>query len=192
AHRMAEPDRPTIAADTTVGAVHLTVADLARSLDYYERAIGLRARERDGARVFLGAGGDDLLVLDEEPGAQPVQGHTGLFHCALLLPDRRSLARWLGHAVRDGVQLSGASDHLVSEAIYLRDPDGHGIEIYRDRPRDQWRWDGDQVRMATLPIHPVDLLSAAGAAAPYAGLPGDTTMGHVHLHVADVPGAEAF
>ena len=191
---MAEPDRPTIAADTTVGAVHLTVADLARSLDYYERAIGLRARERDGARVFLGAGGDDLLVLDEEPGAQPVQGHTGLFHFALLLPDRRSLGRWLAHAVRDGVQLSGASDHLVSEAIYLRDPDGHGIEIYRDRPREEWPRDDDgYYRMATLPLDTSDLLGALdGEPAEYEGAPGGTRMGHVHLHVADIPATEAF
>jgi catechol 2,3-dioxygenase len=127
-----------IAPETTVGAVHLTVADLDRSLAYYADAVGLRARERSDGTAFLGAGEDDLLVLREEPGARPVRGHTGLFHYALLLPERADLARWLLHAARGRVGLSGMSDHLVSEAIYLRDPDGHGIEIYRDRPRSEW------------------------------------------------------
>jgi catechol 2,3-dioxygenase len=184
-----------IAPATTVGAVHLTVADLARSLDYYTREIGLRERERGGHLARLGSEDEDLVVLHEEPGARPVQGHTGLFHFALLVPDRPALARWLRHAVDARVPLTGMSDHLVSEALYLRDPDGHGIEIYRDRPRDEWRWDDDRVRMATLPLDAVDLLSAAGGtggAEPFAGLPGDTTVGHVHLHVADVPDTEAF
>src|SRR3954464_12707573 len=134
------PDTATkIAAATAVGAVHLTVADLARSIEYYENSIGLVVLGRDGSIARLGApGGEDLLVLYEEPGATPVQGHTGLFHFALLLPERAALARWLDHAASTGVRLSGASDHLVSEALYLRDPDGHGIEIYRDRPREEW------------------------------------------------------
>jgi catechol 2,3-dioxygenase len=183
-----------IAPATTVGAVHLTVADLARSLDYYTRAIGLRERERGGPLARLGSDDEDLVVLHEEPGARPVQGHTGLFHFALLVPDRPALARWLRHAADARVPMTGMSDHLVSEALYLRDPDGHGIEIYRDRPRDEWRWDGDRVRMATLPLDAVDLVSVAGGngGEPFAGLPGDTTMGHVHLHVADVADTEAF
>jgi catechol 2,3-dioxygenase len=183
-----------IAPATTVGAVHLTVADLARSLDYYTRAIGLRERERGGPLARLGSDDEDLVVLHEEPGARPVQGHTGLFHFALLVPDRPALARWLRHAADARVPMTGMSDHLVSEALYLRDPDGHGIEIYRDRPRDEWRWDGDRVRMATLPLDAVDLVSAAGGngSEPFAGLPGGTTMGHVHLHVADVADTEAF
>jgi catechol 2,3-dioxygenase len=185
---------PGIDPATRVGAVHLTVADLPRSLDYYTGDVGLAVRERNGSLARLGSDREDLLVLYEEPGARPVSGHTGLFHFALMVPDRPALARWLRHAVDDGVRLTGMSDHLVSEALYLRDPDGHGIEIYRDRPRDEWRWDGDQVRMASLPIDPRDLLSALDGAgtAPYAGLPGDTTMGHVHLHVADVGEAERF
>ena len=175
-----------------MGAVHLTVADLERSLDYYENAIGLQARERENGTVFLGAGGEDLLVLYEERGAEPVRGgHSGLFHFALLLPDRGALARWLGHAARSHVPLSGASDHLVSEALYLRDPDGHGIEIYRDRPRAEWPMDGDQVRMATLPLDLDDLLRDHEPG-DYAGMPPGTTMGHVHLHVGDVPETEAF
>jgi catechol 2,3-dioxygenase len=185
---------PRIDPGTRVGAVHLTVADLARSLDYYTGEIGLAVRERDGSVARVGSDAEELLVLHEEPGARPVSGHTGLFHFALLVPDRPALAEWLRHAIADGVRVTGMSDHLVSEALYLRDPDGHGIEIYRDRPREQWGWDGDQVQMASLPIDPGDLLSALDGAgtAPYAGLPGDTTMGHVHLHVADVEDAERF
>jgi catechol 2,3-dioxygenase len=185
-----------IAADTTVGAVHLTVADLDRSISYYESAIGLRVHERDGSVARLGAGGDDLLVLYEEPGAQPVRGHTGLFHFALLLPDRVALASWLVHAAQTRVPLSGMSDHLVSEAIYLRDPDGHGIEIYRDRPRAEWPGDGrGGVTMDTLPLDTDSLLGALddpSSLGDYAGMPGGTTMGHVHLHVADIADSERF
>jgi catechol 2,3-dioxygenase len=186
-----------IAADTTVGAVHLTVADLDRSISYYETAIGLRVHSRDGSVARLGAdGGEDLLVLYEEPGAEPVSGHTGLFHFALLVPDRDALARWLVHAAHTRVPLSGMSDHLVSEAIYLRDPDWHGIEIYRDRPRAEWPGDGHGgIRMDTLPLDTDSLLSVLddpAAVSSYAGMPGGTTMGHVHLHVADIGDTERF
>jgi catechol 2,3-dioxygenase len=183
-----------IAPATRVGAVHLTVADLERSIAYYTRAIGLQLLGRDRAVARLGSERDELLVLYEEPGARPVEGHTGLFHFALLVPDRRALAAWLGHAIDDRVQLTGASDHLVSEALYLRDPDGHGIEIYRDRPRDEWPRDGDGVRMASDPIDVADLLAAADGEATerFAGVPAETRMGHVHLHVADIDETEAF
>ncbi|MBX5470448.1 MAG: VOC family protein [Thermoleophilaceae bacterium] len=184
----------TIAPDTTVGAVHLTVADLARSLEWYRTALGLEALERAGARATLGAGGHELLALYEEPGAQPVRGHTGLYHYALLVPTRADLARWLMHAAAARIPLSGLSDHLVSEAIYLRDPDGHGIEIYRDRPRSEWRWDGDRVSMDTIPLDTHALLGALDdpGSEPYSGLPSGTRMGHVHLHVADIPSTEEF
>ena len=181
-----------IAPDTTVGAVHLTVADLDRSLRWYAHALGLEpTRDRNGASVAaVGAGGDDLLVLHEEPGALPVTHHTGLYHYALLVPTRSDLARWLAHVAEDRIPLTGLSDHIVSEAIYLRDPDGHGIEIYRDRPRDEWIRDGDEVRMSTDPIDVEDLLGAAEGAPT--GVPEGTRMGHVHLHVADIPAAATF
>src|SRR5215210_4104745 len=149
---MPATEAPTIAPATTVGAVDLTVADLDRSLDYYTLAIGLEILSREDGVARLGAGGEELLVLHEQPGAEPVRGHTGLFHFALLLPERTDLARWLVHAAGARVPLSGMSDHLVSEAIYLRDPDFHGIEIYRDRPRSEWPDDGrGGVRMDTIP-----------------------------------------
>jgi catechol 2,3-dioxygenase len=152
--------------------------------------------DRDSSVVGLGAGGEDLLVLYEEPGAQPVRGHTGLFHFALLVPDQQALARWLVHAAQTRVPLSGMSDHLVSEAIYLRDPDWHGIEIYRDRPRADWPGDGrGGIRMDTLPLDTDALLGALddpSSVDEYAGMPGGTTMGHVHLHVADIADSERF
>ena len=132
-------------------------------------------------------------MLVEEPGAQPSVGHTGLFHFALLLPDRVSLARWLAHAARNRIQLTGASDHWVSEALYLRDPDRHGIEIYADRPRELW--EGKVARgMTTLPLDVDGLLGELEdpAKEPFDGLPSGTTMGHVHLQVASIPEAVEF
>jgi catechol 2,3-dioxygenase len=178
---------------THPGAVHLSVASLARSLDYYEHAIGLQIRANDGATAHLGAGGDDLLVLTEQPGARPADGFAGLFHFALLVPDRVDLARWLLHAVRDQVQLTGLSDHAVSEALYLRDPDGHGIEIYADRPRAQWEGRVAEL-LTTLPLDTDDLVATVGdpREATFDGMAAGTVMGHVHLRVADVAATNAF
>src|SRR5258705_9239477 len=153
-----------------MGPVELSVADLERSLDYWQRTVGLRLLERENGTASLGTD-TELVSLTEELGAQPDLGHTGLFHVALLVPDRPSLARWLAHAAREGAQLTGLSDHAVSEAIYMRDPDLHGIEIYAD-----------------------DLLGELDdpAAEPFEGLPDGTGVGHVHLRVADVPAAVDF
>ncbi|HEX7627148.1 MAG TPA: VOC family protein [Gaiellaceae bacterium] len=171
-----------IAPATTVGAVHLTVADLARSLAYYRESIGLVLLDEAGGEASLGAGGRELLHLTEESGARPADGYTGLFHFALLVPERADLAAWLQHAIADRVQLTGASDHFVSEALYLRDPDHHGIEIYADRPRKLW--EGQANRIGTWPLDIDDLLGTASQ--PAGALPAGTRMGHVHLRVADV------
>ena len=184
---------PGIAPATRMGSVHLTVSDLGRSLDYYERTIGLQLHGRENGSARLGTGGEDLLVLYEEPGAEPAPRNTGLFHFALLLPSRADLARWLLHAADNQVRLEGLSDHLVSEAIYLRDPDWHGIEIYRDRPRDEWERDGDGVKMATIPLDVEGVMTALDGGEPrFERMPLDTTMGHVHLQVADIDATEAF
>jgi catechol 2,3-dioxygenase len=177
---------PEIAAATTMGPVHLTVGDLGRSLDYYERAIGLRVLDREDGRASLGAD-TELLVLVEEPGARPATSNTGLFHFALLLPDRKELARWLAYGARTGVGLTGLSDHYVSEAIYLRDPDYHGIEIYADRPRELWEGQVFE-RMTTLPLDTDSLLGELDdpRTEPFDGLAEGTRMGHVHFQVADV------
>jgi catechol 2,3-dioxygenase len=181
-----------IPADTAMGPVHLSVADLARSVEFYERAVGLAVRERAVGSATLGSD-TDLLVLLERPGARPSRGYSGLYHFALLLPERAELARWLAHAAREGVPLTGLSDHFVSEAIYLDDPDGHGIEIYWDRPREVWEGQVAE-RMTTLPLDTRDLMSELEDPrdAPFSKLPSGTVMGHVHLCVADVPETVEF
>ena len=167
-----------------MGPVHLTVSDLERSLAYYRKVVGLDVLEQNADRASLGADSTELLGLVEQPGAQPSDGYTGLFHFALLVPDRPALARWLTHAVRDEVPLTGLSDHYVSEAIYLRDPDRHGIEIYADRPRELWEGRVGE-RMTTEPLDVKDLLGEADG--DFDGMPAGTTMGHVHLKVASIP-----
>src|ERR671927_1595042 len=177
-------------AETRMGPVHLTVADLERSLDYYRRVVGLDILEQGAGRASLGANSTELLVLVEEPGARPDDGHTGLYHFALLVPTRADLGRWLAHAARRRVALTGLSDHDVSEAIYLRDPDWHGIEIYADRPRELWEGQVGR-RMTTEPLDVKSLLDEAGASA-FEGLPAGTVMGHVHLKVAGIPETVGF
>src|SRR5438045_3440813 len=182
---------PPIAPETRMGAVHLTVADLARSLGYYQAVVGLQVNGREDGQARLGSGGDDLLVLYEEKGAEPAPRNTGLFHFALLVPSRHDLARWLLHAANAQIPLEGMSDHFVSEAIYLRDPDWHGIEIYRDRPRSEWEREGEFMRIGTIPLDVRALMSALEGAEPeFERMPLGTTMGHVHLQVAHLPPAE--
>ena len=182
-----------ISPQTNVGAVHLTVADIERSLQYYRWAIGLDVRERDDGRAALGTSDRELLVLVEEAGAKPAYGYTGLYHFALRLPDRVDLARFLAHAGQDSVPLVGLSDHFVSEAIYLSDPDGHGIEIYWDRPREVWEGHVFE-RLTTLPLDVPSLLGELDQpeSEPFEQLPEGTVMGHVHLKVASIPDAVAF
>jgi catechol 2,3-dioxygenase len=172
-----------IAPDTRMGLVELSVSDLDRSLVYWQDAIGLRVLSRENGTAELGRD-TPLVRFVEEPGARPAQGFAGLFHVALLVPDRPSLGRFLAHTVREQIPLTGLSDHVVSEAIYLRDPDYHGIEIYADRPREQWEGQVGQ-RMTTIPLDTDSLLAEAGDAG-FDGLPDGTTVGHVHLCVRDV------
>src|SRR5215210_2217507 len=169
-----------------MGPVELTVSDLERSLDYYRGSIGLGVREQGAGRASLG-GDSELLVLHEVPGARPAPDNTGLFHFALLVPERQDLASWLAHAVREQVQLTGASDHFVSEALYLRDPDQHGIEIYADRPRELW--EGQVARMTTEPLDVENLLGELEntETESFERLPDGTVMGHLHLQVAEIP-----
>lgn len=181
-------------ADTQVGTVRLQVADLDRSIGYYRDVIGLEAVEaRDGAARLTPASGAPVLVeLHERPGAAPVPrtGRFGLYHFAILLPDRPALGRFLRHARRLGVAL-GAADHAVSEALYLHDPDGLGIEVYADRPADRWSYRDGEPMMGTEPLDADDLLEAAGDAA-WEGVPAGTVVGHVHLHVGDLAKASSF
>ena len=178
-----------------LGPVHLTVSNLDGSIAFYERSLGLQIHDRDGEVATMGVGGEDLLVLVEEAGAAPGGRHAGLFHYALLLPTRQELARAVLRLASAGTRLSGASDHGVSEAIYLRDPDDNGIELYADRPRAVWpppRSAGDRVDMYTIALDMEDLMreTEGEEPRPHAG-PG-IVVGHLHLHVGDVERGLAF
>jgi catechol 2,3-dioxygenase len=179
---------------TSVGQVKLQVADLGRSLEFYQNVLGFRLADRTAARATLAPHGDGpaLVELHERPGTKPVPrgGRLGLYHFAILLPDRPSLGRLVQHLGTTGVRV-GSADHLVSEALYLQDPDNLGIEIYADRPRSAWRRSGRELMMATDPLDVRGLLAEAGGE-PWAGMPAATTMGHVHLHIGDIAAASAF
>jgi catechol 2,3-dioxygenase len=186
-------------AATRLGPVRLQVADLERSLQFYETVLGLRVLGQGGADATLGVhgGGDGaaarpLVALNELSGARPVgrRAQLGLYHFAILLPDRAALGRLVRHLSESGVP-SGAGDHLVSEAFYLTDPDGLGIEVYADRPRESWRRVGRELMMATDPVDVEGVIAAAGEDA-WTGMPAGTVMGHVHLHVGDLDAARAF
>ncbi len=188
------PPRYQLPADTRLGPVRLQISDLARSISYYERVIGLRTIERQERSATLGAHDDEtpIVELSERPGATPVprRGRLGLFHFAILLPDRAALGRFMAHLADIG-ESAGMADHLVSEAIYLSDPDGLGIEVYADRPRNEWRMQGRSIAMATLPLNVQDL-ARAGEGRPWSGAPKGTHIGHVHLHVGDLEQAASF
>jgi catechol 2,3-dioxygenase len=180
---------------TGIGVVRLTVSDLDRSRSFYERVIGLRASELETGALALGPSPDTPLVeLHGDPTAPTLdRSATGLFHAAILVPSRRDLALALARVAQARWPLAGASDHLVSEALYLSDPDGNGIEIYRDRPREEWRHSNGQLEMATLPLDLDDVLDQLRHED---GLqeraPDGTTIGHVHLQVSELEHTEAF
>ncbi len=179
---------------THIGRVALVVSDLARSLDYYQSRIGLQILDQSANHASLGVDGRELLWLQEQPGVRPFpqRGYSGLYHYAILLPSRLALGVELRHLAETGTPISGASDHGVSEALYLTDPDGHGIEIYRDRSRDEWpRLANGELAMVTEALDVRGVL-AAGGDLTWNGLPAETTMGHIHLHVANVSKAEEF
>ncbi|MFL5605561.1 MAG: VOC family protein [Gemmatimonadaceae bacterium] len=186
--------RYRLPAATQLGHVRLQVADLERSLAYYERVLGFRVLTRRDGDVTLGAVGDDtpLVELHERRGATPApqQGRLGLYHFAILLPDRPALGRFVAHLAQIGAR-AGASDHLVSEAIYLRDPDGLGIEVYADRPRESWRTVDRELQMDTTPLDLDSVVQAAGGVS-WSGMPPGTRVGHVHLHVGDLEKAADF
>jgi catechol 2,3-dioxygenase len=180
--------------DTThIGPVHLEVSDLQQSLAYYQRVIGLRAYTATNDRAVLGAHGDErpLVTLHTRSGVRPARrGSFGLYHFAILLPERAALGRFAAHLSALGVR-AGMADHLVSEALYLADPDGLGIEVYADRPRSAWQHNDRELAMTTDPLD-ISSVIAAGAGKSWDGAPPGTTMGHVHLHVGTLEGAEAF
>ena len=199
---MTSPDpargiRPTgyrLPEGTRVGPVRLRVRDLDRSVHFYAGILGLALVERDDDTAALGARGGTrpLVRLLARPGLAPAPpgGRFGLYHFALLLPDRAALGRVVAHLRRARLR-AGFADHAVSEAVYLQDPDNLGIEVYADRPRAAWTWRDGELVMTTEPLDVDDLIAAAGGAS-WEGAPAGTTMGHVHLHVGDLDRADAF
>ena len=178
----------------SLGPVHVRVTDLDRSVGFYERAIGLTERERDDGVASLGAGGDDLLVLHEHPDARRVGRHAGLYHFALLHPTRNELGRAVLRLDDAGVPISGASDHGISEAIYLPDPDGNGIELAADRPPERWGDLRDPTTIGPAPLDMADLLAPVASEEPAERKRADRDLrvGHLHMHVGDVEEALAF
>ncbi len=179
-----------------LGPVHLIVSDLDRSVAFYQDVIGLQVAQLTDGEATLGTGGDEpVLVLAGEPGARRAGRHAGLYHVALLYPDRDELARALQRLVVTQTPIEGASDHGVSEAIYLPDPDGNGLELYRDRPREQWpppTHPGEKVGMYTNPLDLQALYDTVAADPPRRHAAPGLTIGHVHLHVNDLGAAVGF
>ncbi|SHF71577.1 VOC family protein [Ornithinibacillus halophilus] len=180
-------EKPTV----YVGEVNINVTDLDKSLQFYKEILGFQVLEQNGKKASLTADGKTAILSLEQPeGATPKEERkSGLYHFAILLPSRADLSSFLKHIIKNGVRL-GASDHYVSEALYLNDPDGNGIEVYRDRPATEWSWTGDQVAMATEPLDGEGLLAESNE--EWKGLPKGTVMGHIHLHVADLDATENF
>jgi catechol 2,3-dioxygenase len=182
---------PTLADTTRLGATHLTVSDLDRSLRFYQDAIGLRVHDLSDGSARLGAGGEDLLVLGEEPGASPAGRHAGLYHVALLYPSREELAFAVDRLVRTQTPVQGMSDHGTHEAIYLPDPDGNGLELAADRPRSEWPA-GLGYSGGPAPLDVEDLYSLARGRDPRPHVGEGLKTGHLHLHVSDLDAARDF
>jgi catechol 2,3-dioxygenase len=186
-------ERPTetVTDPVSVGSVSLVVRDLDRVASFYQDVVGLELIESTPEAARLGAGGMAFLELLHRPDALPRDpAAAGLYHTAFLLPARADLGRWLAYAASIGLRLDGAADHLVSEAVYLHDPEGNGIEIYADRPRAGWRWEGGRVAMANDRL---DMIGLRGlATSPWTSAPAGTRVGHVHLQVGDVEAAKRF
>ena len=175
-----------------ISTVTLTVHDLDRVGRFYREVVGLRDLGREGEILRLGSGSTVLLELRRDARARVRSPReAGLFHTAFLLPSRVDLGRWTRHAAKQRFPIEGASDHGVSEAIYLSDPEGNGIEIYSDRPPKTWIWSGETLAMRTDPLDTDALMRDAGASA-WDGVPEGATVGHVHLQVGAIAPAEAF
>jgi catechol 2,3-dioxygenase len=183
----------TLPATLRLGPVHLTVTDLDRSIEFYEGSIGLRTHRRDGAEAALGSGPEDLLVLVEQPDARRAGRHAGLYHFALLNPSRLELARAAKRLIATRTPISGASDHNISEAIYLPDPDGNGIELASDRPRETWGDLSDPTAIGgPMPLDMQDLLAMVEDEEARAEASPELKVGHLHLHVGDIERALGF
>lgn len=176
-----------------INHIHLKVANLDRSLNFYQNILGFRVTEQQPHLAILTAGGSErMLTIEQLENASPLNPRkTGLFHIAFLLPKRADLAKVLRHFMHKGYPVQGASDHIVSEALYISDPDGNGVEIYIDRDPEEWNWNGEEVEMSTFPMD-ANALMREVAEQGWQGMPVGTIIGHIHLQVADLPSVESF
>lgn len=183
-----------IDSDSQIGSIHLKVSHLEQSLRFYESFLGFKTVKRDATTAYLSPDGQQsyLVALSQANSMDDSPKRAGLYHFAILLPERKDLACFLSHLLKhkDDVKIDGFSDHLVSESLYIRDPDNIGIEIYRDRNQSEWKWSENQVRMATIPLDAENLLSASNSS--WKCFPDKTTIGHVHLHVSSLSHAKIF
>lgn len=181
-----------MAAPLRIGAVTLRVRELTKLSDFYQKIMGLQLISETPQEVRLGAAGQVLLILEGNPAFKPLDPReAGLFHTAFLMPDRADLGKWLGHVVENRVPMQGASDHLVSEALYLADPEGNGIEVYTDRPTNRWRDAKGDIKMSTDQLDMQDLFNSANGE-KWAGYPTNGSIGHVHLQVGSTEMADPF
>ncbi len=193
----ARPDLPfALTRPVHVGEVALRAKNMASLKQYYIEMRGLSVISEAADRVTLGAGGAPLLTLVSQPDAEPeAGGQAGLYHTAFLMPERADLARWLVHVARSQFPLTGFADHSVSEAVYLSDPEGNGVEVYSDRPQERWLWAGDRVAMGTKELDIQDIFTRTGTPTDrdsYTGAPDALRIGHIHLKVGDLARARAF
>jgi len=191
--QMAEAIRDDIAAcaPISIGGVTLVVRDLDRMTRFYREVVGLESIVQEGATLHLGVDGRILISLRQDPDALPNSPRSaGLYHIAFLLPSRDDLGAWTRHVLRLRIRLTGASDHLVSEAIYLTDPEGNGVEIYADRPSSTWTRIQQVIQMGAGPLDLGEL--SRSTTSVWNGMPAGSTVGHVHLQVGDVDSADAF
>ncbi len=186
--KTANPSSNPLPKNTRLGEVHLNISNLSKSLDFYQQSLGLQVNRQEGKTAYLGAGGKDFLVLTEISDAAVPHRNTGLYHFALLLPTRLALGQFIQNLVDTQTQVQGMVDHIVSEAIYLPDPDGNGIEVYRDKPEDQWQYEpnGD-IRMANLPLDIDGIMAELKEGEQWEKLSDGSVLGHMHLHVRQIP-----
>ncbi len=182
---MASSDAPL-----SVGAVTLLTRNRAKVALFYENVVGLNVISSSGDTLTLGQGDFPLLHLREDPAAKRRPTEAGLFHTAFVLPEREDLGAWVSHANEQNVKLDGAADHLVSEALYLEDPEGNGVEVYVDRDRTHWQMEGSNPKLATLPLDLKELVNSSKK--HWQSAPPGTVIGHVHLQVGDVATTDSF
>lgn len=179
--------------ETPIKSITLQVEALVRTLTFYEDVLGFTIHQQDPQHAKLGTVGKTFLHLQKSSGEKPSPYTTGLFHLALLLPERSHLAQVLMHIKESGTPIHGYSDHGVSHAIYLQDPEGNGLELYWDRPRENWPIQHGQLQMTTRPLNLQELYRLAeNSGNDWQGLPARTRLGHVHLRVNAIEPAESF